>query len=524
MGHKSHFSDYEPVTRSRRGARAWEGEAVTKEEETDEWAHFRTQQSEQAQSEETAREEGAERAAQVGPKPETEQEAGPGAKLKAATATLKRGHLLGYTGLFLYTVAVFFRPYEFHPSLAGLINLSFWFAIFTLAVFVPSQIMLEGTPTVWTKEVKLILLLCLASLLSMPFSADPLGSWNYFIDIYIKMVIMFIVMVNVLRTERRLKGMLFLSILAGCISSVTAIQDYRTGNFTVEGYRVMGKIGLYGLFGNPDDMALHLITMIPIAVALMLGSRNLLIKLGLGAVTLLMLAGTIFSFSRGCFLGLLALTAVMAWKLSRRNKLLVFALLFVAFVAFMVLAPGNFATRIISIYDHSLDPVGSASVRQAIVWRAILVALRHPLFGVGMGGFYAYGVGNLGTHNAYLQVAADLGLPALVVYIMFMIHPLRRLARIECETYTQRRASRFYYLSVGLQASLVGYMVASTFYTVAFTWYIYYLVAYAVCLRRMYEAGPGAAAGEEVAVEKRRGRLTEMRRAPVASLDEKLLT
>jgi hypothetical protein len=37
-----------------------------------------------------------------------------------------------------------------------------------------------------------------------------------------------------------------------------------------------------------------------------------------------------------------------------------------------------------------------------------------------------------------------------------------------------------------MQASLVGYMVSSFFVSVAFYLYIYYLVGYAVCLRRLY--------------------------------------
>jgi hypothetical protein len=46
--------------------------------------------------------------------------------------------------------------------------------------------------------------------------------------------------------------------------------------------------------------------------------------------------------------------------------------------------------------------------------------------------------------------------------------------------------SRFYYLAIGLQASLVGFMVSSFFAAVAYTWYIYYLVAYAIAIRRIY--------------------------------------
>ena len=93
---------------------------------------------------------------------------------------------------------------------------------------------------------------------------------------------------------------------------------------------------------------------------------------------------------------------------------------------------------------------------------------------------------NLETHNAYTQVAAEMGIAAMVVYILFLIHPIRRLRLIEKESYTQPDRRRFYYLSIGLQASLVGFMFASFFGAVAYQWYVYYLVGYAVCLHRLY--------------------------------------
>jgi hypothetical protein len=37
-----------------------------------------------------------------------------------------------------------------------------------------------------------------------------------------------------------------------------------------------------------------------------------------------------------------------------------------------------------------------------------------------------------------------------------------------------------------LQASIAGYMVSSFFGSVAYNWFIYYLIAYAVAFRRIY--------------------------------------
>ena len=114
------------------------------------------------------------------------------------------------------------------------------------------------------------------------------------------------------------------------------------------------------------------------------------------------------------------------------------------------------------------------------------MTLRYPLTGVGMGNFHFKSVHELVTHNAYTQVSSEMGIPALIVYLMLMIYPLRRLRRIEAETLDDPQRRKYYYWAIGIQASIVAYMVASFFASVAYYWYIYYLVGYAVAVRRLY--------------------------------------
>ena len=46
----------------------------------------------------------------------------------------KHGHSLSFAGIFLFTALVFFRPYEFSPSLMWLSSAAFWIALATLIV------------------------------------------------------------------------------------------------------------------------------------------------------------------------------------------------------------------------------------------------------------------------------------------------------------------------------------------------------------------------------------------------------
>jgi uncharacterized membrane protein YwzB len=166
---------------------------------------------------------------------------------------------------------------------------------------------------------------------------------------------------------------------------------------------------------------------------------------------------------------------------------------------FVALAPGNYGLRILSIFVPSLDPVGSSTARQEVLGRSVITSLRHPLFGIGMGNFHTVSLGETVTHNAFTQISAEMGFAALIVYLMFLTGSMRSLRKIERETFVKGKKSRYYYLAIGLQASLVGYMVSGFFAAVAYQWYAYYLVAYAVCLRRIYAADPSRVIATPVA-------------------------
>lgn len=398
---------------------------------------------------------------------------------------LKRGHALSFLGLLLFTAALAFRPYEYFPSLSAFSTIAFWLALFTLIVFAPTQLGLEGTLTARPREVNLVLLFCLLGLISVPVAHNPQEAWATFSDVFLKAIAMFIVMINVVRTERRLKILLLLAIAHSFLLSLNAFNDYRLGLFKVEGYRVQGSIG--GMFGNPNDMALHLVTILPIAVALLFSTRNPFGKVIYGATAGLMIIATVLTYSRGGFLGLIAVGAVLGWKFGRRNRAAVIVLGLIVGVLFIALAPGNYGSRLTTILNTSSE--GSATQRREILIRSIIVALANPIFGVGMGNFHTFSIKELVSHNSFTQVAAEMGMAAMVVYILFIITPFKRLREIERETLAADSRSRLYYLAVGLQASLIGYMVSSFFLSVAYQWFIYYLVGYAVALRRIYESG-----------------------------------
>ena len=401
----------------------------------------------------------------------------------------RRGHSLTFIGLFIFSIVLYYRPYELIPALSSLTQMAFYTGITTLAIYAISQMAIEGNLTARPKEINMVLLLALAAFLSMPMAVSIDDAWKTFSEQLLKTIVIFVVLINVIRTEMRLKLLLFLVLVVSIYLSVSAINDYRLGAFgtgalATHDARIAGRIR--GLFENSNDLALHLVTMIPIALALGLAGRNPLKKLAYFGGAAVMVGAVIVTFSRGGFIGLVAAGLLLTRRLGRKNRVATTTALVFAVIVFLAMAPGAYSGRLSSIFNSSADLTGSSSQRTEVLKRSVWVALRYPLFGVGLGNFQHKSPRNLVTHNAYTQVAAEMGIAAMVVYILLQVYPLRRLRLIENETYLKPERRKFYYLSIGLQASLVGFMVSSFFGAVAYQWYVYYLIAYAVGLHRLY--------------------------------------
>jgi O-antigen ligase len=395
----------------------------------------------------------------------------------AVAPTLRRGHSLSYAGIFTFTFLVYFRPYELFPSLAWLSRSALIVAVLTLAFFIPTQLGLENRITAKLLEVKIALALLFTALLSVPLALEPVTAFQTVVEFF-KVIAIFVVTVNVVRTEKRLRGLLQLVLLSGCVLSFAAFSDYAQGNLVLQGRRIAGLIG--GLFSNPNDLALHLVTMIPISLALGFGSRRQLTKVFYLICSFLLVLGLLATFSRGGFIGFSFMVAFLAGKMARRHRVIVGGLALALVLAVVALAPASYRSRLATTSDDS------AVARTDELKRSLLVAARHPLLGVGMGNYILYSNSNKATHNAYTQVAAELGVAAFLIYLWFLISPFKRLRQLEQATGKDKRKPPVYYLALGLQASLIGYAVASFFASVAFLWYAYYLVAFSVCLSRIY--------------------------------------
>lgn len=159
---------------------------------------------------------------------------------------------------------------------------------------------------------------------------------------------------------------------------------------------------------------------------------------------------------------------------------------FILFAGILAFAPSNYTTRIIAIFDPNKDKYGSSQERTELLKRSLIVTARNP-WGIGLGNSSTFGVRNLETHNSYTQVSSELGILGLIAFVILLYYPIRELNKIENATKDDSSSRWYYFQSIGLQAGIGGFVVTCFFASVAFQWYIYYPIAMAIAVRKLYK-------------------------------------
>jgi O-antigen ligase len=400
-------------------------------------------------------------------------------------------HPLAFAGLFVFTLLLYVRPNELFPEVFGNFSIMKIVAILTLVVYIAGKLGHGERLTVWPLEMSMLAAIILLGIILMPIAAAPDASIELLTDTFFKVSVVFVLMLNLVDTRERLLRIMKLVVLCGTGIAAGSIEKFVEGKFTATiqgvGVRIEGTVG--GIFGNPNDLAMALDLLLPLTIVLALTSKPAG-RLIYSACAFVLAMGVVVTFSRGGFLGLAAAGGMLLWKLGRHNKL---SMAMAAFAACAVLAlsmPAGYSDRLFTIIHTEQDTTNSAQERQGEMKQAVEIASRHLVIGIGMGNYPFYSNHAIRAHNSYIELAAELGLAGLVAYLILIFGPLRSMKLIERETSQsndpQRRELRF--LAAGVHASIVGYLVCAVFSSAQYQWYLFYPVAYAVSLRRLYAA------------------------------------
>ncbi len=338
------------------------------------------------------------------------------------------------------------------------------------------------------KEAKYLLimigLLYLGAPLSPVWKSGALLHAMDFSKIYIAWVLVFLL----ITTFDRLRKIVFIQTF--CVVAVCIIAIAKGHNTP----RLEGVLG--GFYGNPNDFAFAIVLTLPFALAFMIKAKNTAIKVFWLGGMLAMLVALFLTASRAGFVDLVVSFSVALYYFGikgRRLYLIVAAGLLGAVV--MGAFGGKLYDRFAALQGGSAteqSAYGSYQARMYLMERAVTAIEYYPIFGLGCQDFRPYSLIWHDVHMAYLQIGAEDGIPALILYLMFYWRGFVNLRLL----HKKKGLDPDIVLFIGaLHSSLVGFAVGALFAPEAYQYFPYFAVAFtAVLLQTIKEQEEGTAA------------------------------
>lgn len=318
----------------------------------------------------------------------------------------------------------------------------------------------------------MIIAFALLVMISVVMALDPhiARAW---VSEYGKVFVVLIVATLVIDRLRHIQIMAWMILL--CIGYVAWEMNSR---YVFDGQMDILTRGFAGFDNNGAGLLMAI--GLPFAYALARLARQWWVRLGCLASGLLMMNAMMLSFSRGAMISALA---GLGWLLSQhrpRSHAIALAVLLVLGVG--ALAGPEVRQRFLSITEYQNDQSATNRLKSwAAAWH---MAWDHPFTGVGVRNSnhfainYGSGSAHRTTHNHYLQIASDSGIPAALLYLFICGWALWRLQVARRMTGNGRQGPEddldsdlpplaydrpTAVISLGIQGALVTFMVGGVF-------------------------------------------------------------
>jgi putative inorganic carbon (HCO3(-)) transporter len=299
----------------------------------------------------------------------------------------------------------------------------------------------------------------------------------------LKVLAIVVIIVNALQTEGQIR--LYLMFFLGCFV-LFPVRGTLVGGDDLSGRAVWNYI-----YRNPNDLATLCLIALGMALGFIFAKPSSIVVRVAGVVSAMLLVVVILlTQSRGAFIGLVAgMGPALVWSgLKRPGRLLVGA-------GILALVVGQFVpdkvwdrfAGIEKLTDTSTiaqaDREGSAEERFEIQKVAWTIFLDNPVLGVGLGTYayanarYAPEIGTMDTHNTYLNLAAEVGLPGFVLWCALVFSVLRYAYRTRRDAPPGPLATQ----QAWLERTLWAYLVASVFGSYSKLTFVYIVLATLWC-------------------------------------------
>ena len=403
-----------------------------------------------------------------------------------------------FWALMAFTAIMLLAPQNYFPVLAA-----FRLAFLVAGVAIGSHLydrLRRGEPlTILPTEIRLVGYLLGWALVTLPLGSWPGGSLGVLADLYSKTLAIFLLIANTVNSVARLRLIVTGLTLMAVPIAYTGVKNFLSGAYLFGGdslsaARIIGYES--ALTANPNDLALILNLIIPLALALVLITRRPMLRAVLLASVGLQIVSVVVTFSRAGFLSLATILGTYFWTVSRRTERgWAYAALIIV-VSALPLLPASYLTRLSTITNMEADATGSSKERYAQQVAAVHYVLAHPIVGAGLG-MNILAINETGLspawmniHNVYLQYATDLGVPGLILFLLIFLASIKSAHLVQRDNAASPESRELFYLAAGIKTSLLSFAISAFFSPVAYHFQFYYIAGLAVAVKAVAEAAP----------------------------------
>ena len=324
------------------------------------------------------------------------------------------------------------------PFLPDMLSLLFMF--FLVAAFFYRETFKENTPLTQSPIDMPIILFGIIIVISTITSINPAGSLRD-LALHSGGLSFLFVMVNSVKSKEDFNKIVVMLVFSATLVALYGLFQYIVGVemeaawLDVENNPDI-RTRIYSVFHNPNILAEYLIMTIPLSVSLFWHSKRIHKKIIFLGTTLIMSLALVLTLSRGGWLGF-AFSAFIFIILVERRLLLT---LIPITLGGVYLLPQTIINRILSIGNLS----DSSNAYRITMWEITLDIIKDNwVAGVGFGHLpfkqtfetYIRTHPTFHAHNTYLETAAEMGIPGLIVFLLFLFtlfkYGIKKLVKLE---------------------------------------------------------------------------------------------
>jgi O-antigen ligase len=352
-------------------------------------------------------------------------------------------------------------------------------------------------------QFKYILCILGFALVTTPLSVWPGGSLSFILEGYAKNIVFVYFLAQGARSERSTR-LIIGALIAGCALIVISILTGLGPEISLDAREE--RINVAGTY-DVNDLALLFVVTLPFAYFMLKESSKLQRLLLLAAIAL-MIVGIIKSASRGGFLGLIVISLFLLIRSSQQARKYALIAILGGAIMFAVAAPSAYWTRIGTIFSLENDYNMNLQTGRMKVWQnGLKMIATYPLTGVGISCFniaHADFSGtkiNISPHNSFVQIAAELGLPGFLLFLLIIFTSMLAARRVRRLSREGRMPQELWWLAAAIEISFIGFMVSASLLTHAYSPIFCFLTGISASLVARYQAMERAQEEGEAEIE-----------------------